>query len=199
MTKLSFSKRLFIGAAAGSLMLVSGTGCGNWASSGVIHSADPATYQASSSTYSSPFANGGYPGDTTDTCPAQTNITTTGGADAYTVCQSNTSGFAVSIHGSPSLNESMVYVFPVDVISATQFNPNFDANGNVLFQNADMSSGVAYLQFASARFNAAFVVSAANASDMSWCLAHGNLQACPAYSYERFGPYDSATGSTTSN
>lgn len=195
MTKLSVSMRLSVGAAAASLILISGTGCGNWASAGYNHSANPTTSQNQSISYTNPGSNGGFPNDTADTCPDPSALETTGGATGYTVCQNSTSGFSISIHtqGSMPTNvQTLVVVFPVDTLGSSEYAVNYNSSGGVLSQTIDISSGTAFLQFTTAKFNAAFVVSPQNASDMAWCLQY-NFDTCPAYSYDRFNAYDSST------
>lgn len=201
MTKLSFSTRFYIGAAAAALATLTGTGCGNWVKASVVNTAaNPTSYgSSSSSTYSSSIANAAYPNDPGYNCPSPPNVTTTGDATPYTVCPSATSGFDISIHGNPLLGMSQIYVFPVDVLSPSQFSPNLDASGNVIFASANASGGTVHLEFSSARFNAVFIVQASDAESMNWCLQNNNFDACPDYSYERFGAYDSSSSGSTNS
>jgi hypothetical protein len=179
--------------------MATGTGCGNWVKSGVVHTADPSIYKPSTTSYSDPSSNGGYPGDTSYTCSNASPVTAYGGADRYTVCSGNSNSYALAIHGNPSSGKSQVVVFPVDVISSSSFVPNFDSSGNVMYAPADASSGTAHVSFSGSglRINGAFVVTQADAGDMYWCLQNGAFSSCPAYSYQRFGAYDTGSPGNT--
>jgi hypothetical protein len=120
---------------------------------------------------------------------------TAGGADPYTICEGITSGFDISLHGSPTAGKGQVCVFPVDVISSSQaYADTNTTTGAVLEQCLDMTSGYGTLTFTGARFNGVFVVKQADAQEMAACLENGNYEACPAYSYERWSAYDTGTG-----
>lgn len=194
MKQLSFSRRLLLGALA-SALAVCNTGCGNWTRAG-IHTAAPSSYQNAGVSYTDVTGNGGFPNDTNYNCVSSPNIVTAGQADPYTICEGLTSGFDISLHGSPTAGKNMVCVFPVDVVSSTEaYADTNTTTGAVLQQCLDMTSGYGTLSFSGARFNGVFVVRQSEAQEMSWCLQNGNYEACPAYSYERWNDYD--TGATT--
>ncbi|OFZ82604.1 MAG: hypothetical protein A2583_07835 [Bdellovibrionales bacterium RIFOXYD1_FULL_53_11] len=123
-------------------------------------------------------------------CPAEANVTpdydsALNGTGYYKVCAALSGTATIKVIGTASAGTN-ICVFPVEIINnQTWLKP--DQTGAPMYQCvAASSSAGTQVSFSATSFNAVFIVSGEDASQMVSCLQAGTYLSCPDYSYGKF-------------
>jgi hypothetical protein len=129
-------------------------------------------------------------------CPAQPNVVPDydrefNGTSFYTLCPSRNNLSDVLIHGNSRLGGA-VCVFPAQIASNGQVFAKPDVNkgdGSPWVQCVGADVDGIHLTFPGIAWNAAFIVDAADLTQMSLCIQGGIYSYCPShYSFGSFRP-----------